>query len=143
MKRNEDELNRPVYRQALAHSCLLLRFLSTGGEANDSKKKNPLWLLVSGIIFHLCPHGSPAWGARGLRLGCSMFGFFPRSAASCGESERETAADNVATGKHVQTTASGTSSPAGSGGSRQRRIILRTPDFIKERLLLFFNLLSH
>lgn len=88
MKRNEDELNRPVYRQALAHSCLLLRFLSTGGEANDSKK-NPLWLLVSGIIFHLCPHGSHAWGARGLRLGCSMFGFFPRSAASCAERERE------------------------------------------------------
>lgn len=66
MKRNEDELNRPVYRQALAHSCLLLRFLSTGGEANDSKKnKKPS--VASGIrnYFPPLPTRVPCMGGKG------------------------------------------------------------------------------
>lgn len=140
MKRNEDELNRPVYRQALAHSCLLLRFLSTGGETNGSKKKKSS--VASGIrnYFPLLPTRVPCMGDKGP----AMFGFFPRSAASSGEREREseTAADSVATGKHVQATASSTSSAGGSGGSRQRRIIQRIPGFIKESLF-YFNLPSH
>lgn len=64
MKRNEDELNRPVYRQALAHSCLLLRFLSTGGEANDSKKK-----ILCGFwypeLFSTSAHTGPLHGGQG------------------------------------------------------------------------------
>lgn len=48
-----------------------------GDKQGKKKKKKNLWLLVSRIIFHFCPHRSPAWSARGLRLGCAMFGFFP------------------------------------------------------------------
>lgn len=39
------------YNQALAHSCLLLRFLSTGGDNSRTSVA-----FVCGIIFHRCPH---------------------------------------------------------------------------------------
>lgn len=43
--------------QALAHSCLLLRFLSTGGTKAKKKKENLCgFFFVCGIIFHRCPH---------------------------------------------------------------------------------------
>lgn len=54
--------------------------------------------------------------------------------------KKQNARDGVATGKHVQTTPS-TSSQRGSTDSLRQHIIVRVPDFIKERG--FFLTFSH
>lgn len=82
MSRNEDKLNRPVstfeicfelsHDQALTHSCLLLRFLSTGGTT-----AKPLCFFVFFCMwdyFSTAAHTRLGMG-QGLQL-CLMFWFF-------------------------------------------------------------------
>lgn len=95
--------------QALTHSCLLLRFLSTGGTT-----AKPLWFSYVELFFHHCPHrlcmghGPATLLDVLIPLGVEFCNLFQRD---CARTERECS-------RHVETITS-MSSPWSSGDSVQ------------------------
>lgn len=129
------------HNQALAHSCLLLRFLSAGGDNSRTSVA-----FVCGIIFHRCPHrlhmghGPVTLLDVLILLQAEFCNPLQREREREKERDRVQAkqGDSIATGRHVQTMLS-MSSPCGSGDSLQQHIIIiRIQDFIMESFFFFF-----
>lgn len=112
--------------QALTHSWLVLRFLSTEETTAKSSGAFSMW-----NYFSTAAHIGSAWGTS-LQLS-SLFWFFTEhiSIMRSRENVQAKQRNSVATGRHVETIPS-TSSICGSRDSLQQHIIIRIPDFIME-----------